>query len=179
MDEVTGELGHGFSVDVCQKWEETFMKADTPHTRKVALRIAIVLGKNGGALQPLKNLAKVGLGGRQGKGNQYFSWLHEVDFARIVEYIVGNEGISGVFNASSPNPVLNSDVMKAIRRRVGMPVGLPTPEWLLSIGAWLIRTETELILKSRRVAPRKLLESGFEFRFPTLDGALEDLIPKN
>lgn len=179
MNEVTGEFGQGFSVDVCQKWEETFMQAYTPQTRKVALRIAIVLGKNGGALRPLKNLAQVGIGGRQGRGDQYFSWLHEMDFARIVEYIIGNEAMTGVLNASSPNPVPNSEVMKAIRKRVGMPVGLPMPEWLLSIGAWMIRTETELILKSRRVGPSKLLESGFEFCFPYLNGALEDLVNNN
>ncbi|MEQ8808864.1 MAG: TIGR01777 family oxidoreductase, partial [Imperialibacter sp.] len=173
MDEETGEIGHGFSVDVCRKWEQTFFGAEAPGTRKVALRTAIVLGREGGALQPLKNLAKIGFGGPQGKGNQYFSWLHENDFARIVDYVIENDSLSGVYNAAAPHPLTNREVMKALRKAANRPVGLPMPEWLLHFGAWLINTETELILKSRRVVPGRLLESGFKFQHSTIEEALE------
>lgn len=176
MDETTGELGEGFSVDVCKKWEKTFFSADTVGVRKVALRTAIVLGKEGGALQPLKNLVRLGMGGSQGNGEQYFSWLHELDFARIVQYCIENEEISGVYNASSPQPVTNSRLMGILRKVLYRPVGLPLPAWLLRVGALLIQTEVELVLKSRRVVPEKLLAQGFEFEYVAIDKALRSLL---
>lgn len=176
MDEETGEFGEGFSVDVCKKWEKAFFEVENPKTRKVALRIAIVLGKNGGALEPLKNLAKVGLGGRQGNGQQYFSWLHEIDFLRIIEHTLENESIEGVYNASAPNPIPNHKFMKHLRKAVGISLGLPLPEWLLKIGAMFIKTESELILKSRRVVPTKFLKSGFEFDYVTFEKAVKSLV---
>lgn len=176
MDEETGELGTGFSVDVCQQWEKTFFEADTQHTRKVALRIAIVLGKSEGALQPLKNLTHIGFGGKQGSGKQYFSWIHEKDFTNAVHFILNNRQLSGIYNVSSTYPVKNDEFMKALRRILKMPFGLSMPKWMLEIGAWVIRTETELVLKSRRVVPEKLVEQGFEFQYPRLDIALEDLL---
>ena len=176
MDEDTGDIGSGFSVDVCKKWEQAFGEEETPDTRKVALRIAIVLGKNGGALQPLKQLTKVGFGGKQGKGNQYFSWLHEEDFCRMIQFLIGNKELKGVYNAAAPNPIPNKGVMKMLRNELGIPFGLPMPEWLLTIGARIIQTETELILKSRRVVPKRLLEAGFQFKHPGLKGALNDIL---
>ncbi len=176
MDEDTGEIGTGFSVDVCQQWERTFFDGITPNTRKVALRIAIVLGKNGGALQPLKNLAKIGFGGRQGSGDQYFSWIHETDFINTVNFVIENEDLSGVYNISSPNPMRNFQFMKLLRKAINIPFGIPMPKWMLEMGALIIKTETELILKSRRVVPKKLVAQGFKFQFPNLETALRDLV---
>ncbi len=176
MDEFNGEIGSGFSVDVCQKWEKEFFHFDTPRTRKVALRTAIVLGRNRGAFMPLKRLVKLGLGGRMGDGNQYFSWLHEDDFVRILEFIIINNQLSGVVNLAAPNPIPNDQFMSALRKAAGVSFGLPNPRWLLELGAILIRTETELILKSRRVVPGKLSKAGYSFRFNTIEHAFADLL---
>ncbi|MGE0590277.1 MAG: DUF1731 domain-containing protein [Cyclobacteriaceae bacterium] len=175
MDEETGEFGRGFSVDVCQKWERAFNDISTPSTRKVAIRTAIVLGKEGGALQPLKNLAKLGVGGKQGPGSQYFSWIHEQDFVRAIDFLIAHDGITGAVNISSPNPVINSVIMKTLRKEVGIPFGVPMPRWLLEVGAIIIGTETELVLKSRRVVPMKLLDAGYQFRFTGIEEALGNL----
>jgi len=176
MDEATGELGTGFSVDVCKKWEQAFFETKTKGTRKVALRMAIVLGKHGGALQPLVQLTKLGLGGKQGNGEQFFSWVHEEDLLRAVDFIQENKEMEGPINIAAPAPVKNCLVMKMLRNATRIPVGLPAPKWLLEIGAVLIQTETELILKSRNVIPGKLTKMGFDFQFPTLELAIKDLV---
>lgn len=176
MDEETGEFGSGFSVDVCQKWESVFNSVKVDSTRKVVIRTAIVLGKNQGALMPLKILAKFGLGGKQGPGNQYFSWIHEQDFVRAIDFIIANESINGVINLSSPNPINNEDFMKSLRDATHIPFGIQIPSWLLEIGAILIRTETELILKSRWVVPNRLLKAGFKFKYSKIEEALTDLL---
>lgn len=178
MDEETGEIGTGFSVDVCKKWESTFFDCASQGPRKVALRVAIVIGKDGGALQPLKSLTKIGFGGRQGSGDQYFSWIHEMDFINAVNFVLDNEELSGVYNVSSPNPVKNSQFMGALRKALKVPFGMPMPKWMLEMGALIIRTETELILKSRRVVPQKLLEKGYKFQFDNLENALANLVHK-
>ncbi|MEQ9437806.1 MAG: TIGR01777 family oxidoreductase [Cyclobacteriaceae bacterium] len=179
MDEVSGEYGTGFSVDVCQKWEGAFSEIEVPGTRKIVLRTGIVLGKSGGALQPLLNLVKIGLGGKQGRGNQYFSWLHELDFVRIISFLINQESASGVFNAVAPNPLPNKQFMKKLRAIHGIPVGVPLPVWLLKIGTRIIHTETELILKSRRVIPTRLLNEGFQFEYPEPNGALNEIIHRH
>lgn len=176
MDEYSGEYGSGFSVDVCQKWESIFNSFNLTNTRKIALRTGIVFGKNGGPLKPLFALAKIGLGGKHGTGNQYFSWLHETDFAGIISFIMNHAEMQGVYNVTVPIPNTNDDVMRAIRKAVGVSFGMPLPQWLLEFGAFLIRTETELILKSRRVVPRRLLESGYQFRFEKIDEAIASLL---
>ncbi len=175
MDEETGEIGTGFSVDVCQQWEKVFTEIETNSTRKVAIRTAIVLGRNGGALQPLKNLAKLGVGGKQGKGNQYFSWIHEQDFVNVIDFIIENKALSGAINVSSPNPISNEHIMKSLRKAVKIPFGIPMPAWLLEFGALLIGTETELVLKSRRVVPKRLHDAGYHFQYENIEGALNDL----
>lgn len=176
MDEETGELGVGFSVDVCRRWEQTFFDAAIPgNVRRCALRTGIVLGRGGGALTVLRKLVRAGLGGTLGNGRQYFTWLHEADFAGIVEHIMHQDSLSGVVNVCAPTPMPNRDFMAALRRAYGMPIGLSSPTWMLELGAFIIRTETELILKSRRVVPRRLLESGYAFRYPTLEKALAEL----
>jgi len=179
MDEYTGEIGEGFSVDVCQKWEQVFSRSETPKTRKVALRIAIVIGKSGGALQPLINLVKMRVGGAQGNGRQFFSWIHEEDFVRAVKYLMNNSEASGVYNLAAPNPVRNRRFMKTLRRVMKVSFGFSLPKLLLEIGAIFIRTETELILKSRRVVPARLMKDGFEFRYHLLEQALESIINFN
>jgi uncharacterized protein len=178
MDEKTGEIGSGFSVDVCEKWEKVFWSYPTPGTRKIAIRTGIVLGKNGGPLKKLKQLVNLGLGGKHGSGNQYFSWLHETDFLNIVNFLLTNKESTGVYNLTAPQPIPNKEVMNALRNALHVPFGLPMPQWLLEIGAVFIRTETELILKSRRVIPTRLLESGYRFTFNYFEEAVNDLCKK-
>lgn len=175
MTENQQEFDPGFSVDVCQKWEKAFNNHQTDGVRKVILRIAIVIGNEGGALIPLKNLAKSGLGGKQGPGNQMISWLHEKDMANIVEFCIDNTEISGTYNAAAPVPIQNKHFMKNLRQKLHRSIGLPMPKSLLGIGAWIIGTETELILKSRNVIPEKLLEAGYQFNFSYAEDAISDL----
>ena len=176
MDEASGELGQGFSVEVCKSWEQTFFSAQTQGTRKVALRTAIVLGAQGGALKPLARMTKFGFGGTQGIGSQFFSWVHEDDLLRAMDFIEEHHSIEGPVNISAPNPLRNKEVMRLFRLKMGVSFGFPTPKWLLTIGARFINTETELILKSRNVVPKKLKEMGFVFSYPNLNRALDDLI---
>lgn len=175
MDEVDGEIGNDFSINVALSWEKAFFKTETPKTLKTALRTSIVLGKNGGALIPLKALAKIGFGKKQGKGNQFVSWIHEADFANAVDFIIEKE-MTGVVNVVSPEPIRNKDFMQKLRKAVGFPFGIPLNAFLLEIGSFFIRTETELVLKSRNVIPKRLLENGFQFKFGNLEKALKDLI---
>lgn len=175
MDEVYGEIGSGFSVDVCKAWEKCFFDFKLTQTRQVAIRTSIVLGKTGGAVKPLINLARFGLGGKQGSGNQFFSWIHEEDFARAMEFIIQNENLTGPINVVSPKPVQNKELMKIIRKSVGRSFGLPMPKWMLEFGARIIKTETELILKSRNVIPTKLIEAGFSYKYGDLELALKEI----
>lgn len=178
MTEESGEVGSGFSVDVAKAWEEAFFAFDLPTTRRVALRIAIVLD-DGGVMGPLRNLVRFGLGGAQGSGRQQFSWIHMEDLFRIVRFLQEHPELDGVFNASAPHPVTNRELMAGLRRAMGVPIGLPAPSWLLELGARLIRTETELVLKSRWVLPERLQRAGFTFRFDTLGKALQEFVARN
>lgn len=178
MTETTGEIGKGFSVDVATSWEKAFFDHKLSGTRQVALRMAIVLGKEGGVIKPLCNLVRFGLGGKQGKGNQTFSWLHIEDLFNIILFIQAHKNLTGVFNCSAPNPVSNETLMKALRRTMNKKIGLPAPKILLRMGAVIIRTEVELILKSRWVIPEKLMNEGFSFKYPTLDSALKNILSK-
>lgn len=173
MTESTGEIGTGFSVDVCQKWEQAFFDFKLKNTRQVALRTAIVLGKNGGVMIPFKRLTQLGFGGRMGDGQQQFSWIHIEDVCRSIEFIIENESLRGAINVSSPNPIRNSVFMQVLRLRYNRFALIPSPSWLLELGAKLIKTETELILKSRFVIPEKLEQAGFKWRYPIIEQALE------
>ncbi|MEF3302136.1 TIGR01777 family oxidoreductase [Paenibacillus sp. GYB003] len=175
MTEENGEIGSGFSVDVAKAWENAFFSFTLPKTRQAALRIAIVLGKDGGVMVPYKHLIAFGLGGAQGPGNQMFSWIHVDDLFRIIRFIMEHEDISGVINCASPHPVPNREFMKRLRSVLNKRVGFPSPRWLLEIGAFVIRTETELILKSRWVIPERLQKHGFAFRFNHIHDALQDI----
>jgi len=177
MDEVDGEIGNDFSINVALSWEKAFFKTETPNTLKTALRTSIVLGKNGGAFIPLKTLAKTGFGGKQGKGNQFVSWIHEEDFANAIEFVMQKE-IVGIINVVSPEPVRNADFMQKLRKAVGFPFGIPLNVLLLKIGSFIIRTQPELVLKSRNVIPKRLLDNGFKFKFGDIDTAFENLLSK-
>ena len=178
MTESTGEIGKGFSVDVATNWEKVLFSFQLPKTRQIALRMAIVLGKNGGVMKPLINLVRFGLGGKQGNGNQMFSWIHIEDLLSIILFLQSHKELKGVFNCSSPNPVNNKTLMKTFRQTMNVKIGLPSPAWLLEIGAVIIKTETELILKSRWVVPEKLLGSGYTFKYPSLEMALANILTK-
>lgn len=171
QDEDSGELGAGFSVAVARAWEHELYDAPVP-VRRIALRTAIVLGPGGGALNPLINLARIGLGGAQGDGDQVFSWVHIDDVHGAVRHLVDHPQISGPVNLATPHPVTNAQLMAAVRRHLGRPVGVPLPAWTLAAGARIIRTEEELVLKSRWVHPAVLLRTGYAFRHPHLDDAL-------
>ncbi len=165
-----------FSLDIIHAWEHAFYSANTPRTRRVALRTTMVLGHGSNSVFPvLRRLARLGLGGRMGSGNQFVSWLHQDDFCRAVEWLLAREEVSGPVNLAAPNPLTNAEMMQLFRELAGAPFGLPASEWMLEIGAFFLRTETELILKSRRVIPGKLLAGGFQFRLPTMREALLDL----
>lgn len=195
MTEDAGEIGTGFSVEVAKAWERALFADDLPSTRRIALRSAIVLG-HGGVLGPLKTLARLGLGGAQydgpwpitrarraagtahlpgaRRGAQRFSWVHIADIARIIDFAETTPSLSGPVNASSPHPVDNRAFMAEVRRQLGVKFGPPMPRWMLELGAIGIRTETELVLKSRWVLPERLQRAGFEFAYPELAPALRD-----
>jgi uncharacterized protein (TIGR01777 family) len=184
-DEETGNLdGPGphapdtwrFSVDVAKAWERAANEIALPDTRKVLLRTAIVLSpESGGAFDILLRLVRYGLGGQAGDGRQFVSWIHDRDVVRAIYWLLAKDSIQGPVNLAAPNPVPNGEFMRTLREEWGARVGLPAPGWLLEIGASLIRTETELILKSRRVVPGVLARSGFEFAFPAWREAARNL----
>jgi uncharacterized protein len=175
QDEENGQIGYGFSVDVCKKWEAAFDSFVLPATRKIKLRTAIVLGRGDGVFPRLLNLVKFGFGGKQGNGKQMMSWIHEQDVARIIEWLI-EHNLEGVINCSAPEPIRNDEMMRCIRRAYGIPFGLPTPRWLLETGALLIGTESELILKSRWVLPARLQQEGYDFLFCDANHAIHDLL---
>jgi uncharacterized protein (TIGR01777 family) len=175
MDEYTGEIGNDFSMNVAKSWEKTFYETETPKTMKTAIRTSIVLGKDGGAFVPLKKLTQLGFGGKNGNGKQFISWIHEKDFARAVEFIIEKE-LSGSINVVSPKPIRNEVFMKKLQQAIGIPFGLPISKSMLEIGAKIIKTETELVLKSRNVIPKRLTENGFEFEFGDLEKTFKNLI---
>jgi uncharacterized protein len=166
-----------FSVRVATEWERVFDEANTPRTRKVALRSAMVLGHARNSVLPnLLRLGRLGLGGSLAGGRQFVSWIHQEDWCRAVEWILDHEAVSGAVNLAAANPVTNAEFMASIRKVCHAPFGLPAPRWLLEIGAFFMRTETELIIKSRCVVPGRLLASGFDFRHPRLLPAIEQLV---
>jgi len=186
MDEDTGELGGEeqgtpdewrFSVDVARRWEEMFFDADTPRTRKVALRSAMTMSPDGGGIfDVLSGLVRKGFGGPSGSGKQFVSWIHERDFLRAVDFLIGHGDMQGVVNVASPNPLPNAEFMRILREAWGVKFGLAANDWMLEVGAFFLRTETELILKSRQVVPGRLLKRGFHFELPYWAEAAKDLV---
>ena len=195
VDEATGELGgdeplveaeasaerwtgrRGFSARVAKDWEAAFFAAQTPRTRKAALRSAVVLSPApGSAFAVLSNLVRLGLGGKQGNGRQFVCWIHEADYARAVEFLIAHEELDGPINLAAPNPLPNREFMAALRWAWDVPNGLPAPSLAIKLGAIFLRTEPELVLQSCRAVPGRLLEAGFEFEFPEWPEAAEDLV---
>ncbi len=175
MTEASGIIGDDFSMSVCQAWEEAFFGFDLPETRQVALRTSIALGNGGGAFPKMKTITRLGLGGRQGSGEQWMSWIHITDFCRAIAHIIHHEDIKGPINVTAPCPMRNRIFMRHLRAARGVPVGISQPVALLELGAWLLGTETELLLKSRNVHPERLLASGFEFQFTSAEEAIHNL----
>lgn len=188
-DEATGRIGGEepdapeswrFSIDVARAWEAEVDAADTPHTRKVKLRSAMVMSPDaGGIFDTLLRLVRLRLGGRAGSGRQYVSWIHDADFVRAIHWLIDRDDIDGAVNIASPNPLPYSEFMRALRRAAGVRLGLPATEWMLEVGTFLMRTETELVLKSRRVVPGRLLRSDFDFRYPEWEAAARDLVARS
>ena len=188
MDEANGELGGNergapdtwnFSIEVAKGWEEAFFSTSTPRTRKIATRSAMTFSPDqGGVFDVLLGFVRCGLGGKQGPGTQFVSWIHEADFVRAIDLLIAREDFSGVVNLASPNPLPNRDFMCALRDAWGSRIGLPAPEWTMEIGAFVLRTESELVLKSRRVVPGRLLAAGFKFLFPEWPAAARELVAR-
>lgn len=178
MTEEDGEIGEGFSVEVGKAWEQAFFDFRLNQTRQVALRISIVLGADGGVMGPYKNMVRFGLGGKQGPGKQMFSWIHIEDLYRMLVFLQQHAEIEGPVNAATPYPVTNRELMEQMRKSMNRRIGLPAPKFILSTGAVVIGTETELILKSRWVLPEKLQKAGFEFEYDTIDKALAEINQK-
>jgi uncharacterized protein len=184
-DEFTGEIGGrepgvpalwGRSIDIARAWEAEVNAADTPRTRKVILRSAMVMSPDrGGIFSVLTRLARVGVG-PQGDGRQFVSWIHEHDFVAAVKFLIARDDLTGVFNLCAPQPLPNRDFMAALQRAVGRRLSVPVPVWALELGTFFLRTETELILKSRRVVPGRLLKEGFSFRHPDWTTAAAELV---
>jgi uncharacterized protein (TIGR01777 family) len=175
--ELDGVLGTGFSVGIATAWEKAFWAEKLLHTRRIALRASIVFGEDGGAFPVMAKLAKLGLCGPQGNGNQWISWIHINDFCRAVEFLVTQTQEQGAINICAPNPIQNKDFNALLKRELRPVLCLSQPKWLLEIGAFVIRTQTELILKSRKVYPQRLLDLGFTFCFAHCADAVKDLLP--
>jgi hypothetical protein len=173
--EEKGIIGKGFSVNVCRAWEKQFFAFKDLPVRQILLRSTIVLGKNGGVYPVLKRLTHFGLGGKMGTGNQLISWIHIHDFCKALFFVFEKEEASGIYNIGSPHPVENKIFQKELRKSLNTPYFINQPVWMLKLGAFIIGTETELILKSRYVFPQNLLNESFEFKYPTLELCLEDL----
>jgi uncharacterized protein (TIGR01777 family) len=188
MDEQTGEIGGNepnapakwrFSIDVATSGESAFFAAATPNTRKIALRSAMIMSPDsGGVFDTLLRLVRFGLGGTTASGQQFVSWVHDADFLRSIDYLIARDEIDGVVNIASPNPLPNREFMKALRQAWGARIGLPAATWMLEIGTLFLRTETELVLKSRRVIPGRLAEAGFQFQFPEWPAAAQNLVDR-
>ena len=185
-DESTGILGGGepdapekwrFSIEVVKAWEAECERAHTPSTRKVLLRTSMFMSPDrGGVFDALLGLVRRGLGGRAGDGQQYVSWIHESDFVRALLWLIEHDEVHGPVNLTAPHPLPYSEFLGILREEWGTRIALPAPAWLLEIGMFLLRSETELVLKSRRVEPRVLLQNGFEFQYSDWRDAVRDLV---
>lgn len=185
-DEISGVIGGNepdtpaywkISIDIAEAWERTLAEANTPHTRKVALRSAMVMSPDkGGIFDTLLGMTRLGFGGAIAGGRQYVSWIHETDFVRCLEFLIERDDIDGAVNLASPNPLPQRAFMQDIRKAIGMPIGLPATAWMVKIGAVFMRTDAELILKSRRVVPGRLRSLAFEFDYPHWSDAVRELV---
>jgi len=188
MDEITGELGGdepgapdtwNFSIKIAKDWEAAFFAGQMTRTRRIAMRSSMTFSADrGGVFDVFSKLVRAGLGGPQGSGAQYVSWIHEADFVRAIEWLIVDETFTGPVNICSPHPVTNREFLRALRAAWQQPIGVPAPAWLIEIGSFLLRTESELVLKSRWVIPTRLLDAGFTFSFPDWPAAARDLVTR-
>jgi uncharacterized protein (TIGR01777 family) len=184
-DEASGILGGAepaapdtwrFSIDVAKAWEQAAREADVPHTRRVLMRSAMTMSPDrGGVFDTLLRLVRFGLGGASGDGRQFVSWIHEDDFVRAIEWLIDDERLEDVVNLASPHPLPNVEFMRLLRTAWGGSIGLPATHWMLEVGAFILRTESELVLKSRRVVPGRLIQAGFCFNYPYWEAAAKEL----
>ncbi|MCB0401110.1 MAG: TIGR01777 family oxidoreductase [Flavobacteriales bacterium] len=174
MTEESGDIGNDFSMSVASAWEHAFFAASTPGTRKVALRISLVLGQGEGVLPVLTKLARLGLGGYHGNGKQKFAWIHLADVLGIIDFVLENN-IEGPVNCTTDTDINNRQFMQALRKSLGVPFGMPTPKFAMELGAVVMGTESELLLKSRYVKPKRLLDAGYSFQFTDIHAALQNL----
>ncbi len=187
-DEATGIIGGSepdvpaywaYSVKIATAWEQALADAKTPKTRKVALRSTMMMSPDrDGIFDVMLGLVRKGLGGRAAKGDQYISWIHDRDFVRAIDLLIARDDLDGPWNLAAPGPLPNADFMRALREAWGTRIGLPAAKWMLHVGAWAMRTDPELVLKSRRVVPGRLLDAGFTFQFPAWPAAARDLIAR-
>ncbi len=173
--EEDGIIGDDFSMNVAKSWEQEFFKLSVPETRKIAMRTSIVLGTGGGAFPKLKQITALGLGGKQGSGNQMVSWIHIADFCRAVEFLIHSD-LEGAVNVTAPHPLRNRDFTKTLAQKMNKSIAVPQPTWLLKMGAAIIGTETELLLKSRYVIPERLQNAGFEWEYGQVEECFENLL---
>ena len=188
MDEMAGELGGNepgapdtwnFSIKIAKDWEAAFFEREIPGTRKIAIRSSMTFSPDrGGVFDVFSKLVRCGFGGPQGCGNQYVSWIHDTDFIRAIEFLIAHEGLSGPVNICSPNPLTNREFMRGLRAAWRQPIGFPACKWMIEIGSFLLRTESELVLKSRWVIPTRLVDAGFTFSFPDWPTAAHDLVTR-
>lgn len=186
--EVTGVFGGqepdvpaywSYSIEIARAWEQTLQEAKTPKTRKVAIRTAMVMSPDrGGIFDVLYRLVRFGVGGSVGGGKQFVSWIHDTDLVRAVEFLIENESMTGPINLCAPNPIPQSEFMSILRRVAKVPIGLPATKWMAEIGAFVLRTDTELLLKSRKVVPTKLLDHGFKFHYSDWTAASQNLVER-
>jgi hypothetical protein len=173
--EKDGIIGDDFSMNVAKSWEQEFFSTTHPETRKIAMRTSIVLGSGGGAFPKLGQITALGLGGKQGSGKQMVSWIHVHDFCRAVLFLIESE-LDGAVNVTAPHPIRNRDLTKTLAQKMNKSIAIPQPAWLLKLGAAIIGTETELLLKSRYVIPERLQEAGFIWKFDRLEKCVKDLL---
>jgi uncharacterized protein (TIGR01777 family) len=173
--EENGVIGDDFSMNIAKSWEKEFYATEISGVRKIALRTSIVLGKNGGAFPKLKTITRLGMGGKQGRGDQFISWIHIDDFCKAIDFLI-NSNVSGSVNITAPNPRTNNDFMRDLRKQLRVPIGISQPVWLLELASTIIKTETELLLKSRYVYPQRLLDAGFQFEYETVEDCLKELV---
>lgn len=187
-DEATGQIGGEepdapaywkLSIDIARAWEQAQTDANTPRTRRVALRTAMVMSPDrGGIFDVLLGLVRAGLGGPVAGGRQFVSWIHGVDFVRAIELLIARDDLAGPVNLAAPNPLPQREFMAALREAYGRRIGLPAMKWMAEVGAFVLRTDTELLLKSRRVVPGRLVEAGFGFEFSAWPAAARDLVER-
>jgi uncharacterized protein (TIGR01777 family) len=175
MDENSPLKGVDFMAEVAKQWEEAFRSFETPQTRKAILRISLIFGNSGGIYPVLRTLAKTGLGGTMGPGDQVVSWIHIEDVDRIIRWMIDNENAHGPYNLAAPGSVSNKELMALLRKKTGMPLGIPSPAWGLKLGGFIARKEPSLLLESHNTAPGKLLKEGFQFKYRTMQECLNSL----